>query len=285
MAMPDPLQRQIQSITFSDTEIRRILHLAAVEAKSIINSNASDVRKAQVALANVSAQMWGGVGDATKVAIGDAVYGATEAQALFDEELFKAAGLGSQYWRASMIAQSREGINSIISRKENGITLSQRVYKNGKSTAAALNGAINAGLLLGKGPREIAADVFKYMDPSTPGGASYAAMRIGRSEVLNAYHTTTINNYKKTPWVDRAQWNLSGSHPRPDECNEYADAVNGKGWAAGVWRVDAVPAKPHPNCLCYLTPLMMDLDEYAKNFKSGKYDDYIDQQMGCYRGV
>jgi hypothetical protein len=105
-------------------------------------------------------------------------------------------------------------------------------------------------------------------------------MRLGRSETLNAYHTTAVRKYQQTPWVEKVRWTLSGSHPRPDECNEFAEGGNLRN---GLWSPDQVPGKPHPNCLCYIEPVTMNLDAYAKKFKAGEFDDYIDQQMGCVR--
>lgn len=281
----DPLLRQVQSIQFTDLEIKRLLQNAASEASNIMSSSANDVRKAQAALANLSTQMWGGVESAIGVGIGDAIYGATEYQALFDEDLFTSAGLTSKYWRQSMIQTAAAGIQAAISRKENGIALSDKVWGNNQLSRKALNDTINSGLLLGKSAREIATDVKKYIDPNYPGGASYAAMRLGRTEVLNAYHRTALKRYADTPWVEFVIWNLSGSHPRPDECNVYAERSAVKGQPSGTWRVSEVPGKPHPNCLCYVTPTSPDLDTFAKNFDSGKYNDYIEKGMGCYKGA
>lgn len=284
MAGQDPLARQIEVVSLTDSEMRNIANNAAREAQAITTRlGPANVRSIQANLAALNTQMWAGFGDAARVGIGDAVYSAAEYQALFDQQLMSAAGLSNAHWRSSMLATAQQGAENLISRAENGIALSDRVWKNDQLSRKALNDTINTGLALNKGPREIAADVAKYLRPDVPGGASSAALRLGRSEVLNAYHATSVRKYQETPWVDRVKWNLSGSHPRPDECNEYAEQVTFRGGGNGVWKPEEVPGKPHPNCLCYITPVVMDLDEYAKNFKAGKYDDYIDRQMGCAR--
>lgn len=293
MPTPEPLHRTLQSIQFTDAEIKRIAKNAALEADKVMQSLAAKgttsaaIQSAQVAMAKVNVQMWANVLDATKVGIGDAVWNATEMQALFDERLFAAAGVSQEYWRASMIAKAKVGVDSLISRKQNGITLSQRVYKNQALSKGYVDRAINNGLALGKSAKAIAADVVGFIDPATPGGASYAAMRLGRTEVNNAFHATAVRNYQNTPWVQRVKWSLSGSHPagKVDECNDYADSVHFKGGEAGEFLAMEVPGKPHPNCLCYVEPVVMDLDQYAKNFKSGQYDQYIEKQMGCFRGA
>lgn len=289
MVAADPLVRQIQAVQFTDSEIKRLVANAQAEAKVVMSrleakgTTAAAVRQAQVAMASVTAGMWASVGQATAIGIGDGVWQATEFQALFDEALFASVGIPSTYWRQSMIAQAKQHAENLISRGANNIPLSTNVYRNAALSKGYVDRTINNGLLLGKSPAEIAKDVTKYIDPNTPGGVKFAAQRLGRTEVLNAYHTTTIRQYKETPWVERVRWWLSGSHPRPDECNEFAENTIKPNDPPGTWTVGTVPAKPHPNCLCYTTPEMVSLDQYAKNYHAGKYDNYINKQMGCYR--
>lgn len=276
MAAGNPLARQIEAVTFTDSEMRQILRAASDEAARVTARLGEDsLRAVQINLAKVNAEAWAGVGSATRVGIGDGVYSATEYQALFDEQLFAAAGVSSSYWRASQLATAQQGAESLIARKVNGITLSDRVWRDSVASRRGLNDTINAGLLLGQSPAEIARNVKGYLRPDVPGGASSAAMRLGRSEVLNAYHTTAISNYQKSPWVNRVIWNLSGSHPRPDQCNDYADQE--------TYLPTEVPDKPHPNCLCYITPEVMPLDQFKKNFDKGVYDKHISEVMGCSR--
>ena len=283
----EPLQRNINSILFSDDEIRRITANASKEAKKIMASLAGKegvaaaARRARAELADIMAGIWKDTHDITKISIADAVWNATEYQSLIDEGMFQASGLSQRYWRQALIAQAQAGVDALISRKENGYTLSQTVYKNAALSKGYVDRAVNNGLLLGKSAREISKDVVGFIDPAVPGGASYAAMRLARTEINNAYHTTSINNYKKTPWVNACKWNLSGSHKKPDQCNEYADNEYKKGMGAGVWPLSQVPGRPHPNCLCYVTPIVESLDAFVKNFNSHKYDDYIDGTLGC----
>lgn len=289
MADADHLRRLVQTTQMTDREIRKVMRDAAAEAERIIRSlegvtgPGAQLRSAQIALAKLQVETWAGVKDGVEFGIGESFDQTAEMQALFDERLIQAAGIRPSFWKQSMIAQSRAGIDSFIARRENKYTLSQRVYRNQALSRGYVEKAINNGLLLGKAPREIAKDVKKFIDPSTPGGASYAAMRLGRSEVQNAFHFNATKQYQESPWVDRVIWTLSGSHPEPDECNEYADSVHFTGGRAGEFRPDDLPAKPHPQCLCYTDPVAMDIDEYARRFRKGEFDSYIDKQMGCSR--
>jgi hypothetical protein len=276
----DPLLRYLTAQQLTDIEIRKICADAAKEASRMIR-DASEIRGAQLALSRQMVTMWKDVGDATKVGIGDAFDAAAESHALFDEQLFGGTGVTDRYWRASMMETARAGIQSYISRKHNGVSLSERVYRNGMLAGGQVNKVVNNGLLLGKSAREIASDVAKYINPDVQGGVSYAAMRLARTEMNNAFHTTQIGQMADSPWVEAAQWSLSGSHPKADVCDEYAHEVHFKGGEPGQYRVEDVPPKPHPHCFCYITPVTMSDDDFLKAFQKGKFDNYINDTMGC----
>lgn len=285
-ALPVGLSSQITVHQLTDTEIRQIMRDCAAESERILRSLegnegvAARVRSAQASLANAQVQAWRGVGDAAKVGVGDAFDAAASMGSKFDLEIFSKVGLTPYFWEQSVLAQSRQGIKNYLARQEFNYTLSQRVYRNQALSQNQVSRVVNTGLALGKSAREIAQDVKRFIDPRTPGGASYAAMRLGRTEVQNALHTANVKGYQEKPWVESVTWHLSGSHGRPDQCNEYATQRTFKGGGAGEWLPSDVPAKPHPNCLCYTSP-NADLDKFVKDFKAGKFNDYIDDKIGC----
>ena len=282
-----PLFDQIRTTQLTDREIRKVTRDAANEADRIIRSlegktgTGARVKSAQVALAKTNAEMWGAVGDATKIGIGDAFDAAATRAALFDEDLFRAAGINASYWRMSQLATARNGIGAYIARAHNKMTLSERVYRNTALSRGYVERALNNGLLLGKSAKEIAKDVVGFINPDVAGGASYAAMRLARTEINNAYHNQSKEHYEKTPWVENVRWNLSGSHPVPDECDEYAEGVFIVGGEPGVFRTQDAPQKPHPNCLCFITPVTMSTDKFIEKFQAGEFDTWINEQMGC----
>jgi hypothetical protein len=276
----DPLKNIVSTVLITDAEVRKVTMDAAKEADRMIRSHGDRlgdrVRTAQLQAAKINLQMWRDVDISTRSGIGNGFDAATGWQALFDEGMFSRAGMSVEGWRESMMATSREGIESYMSRKYEGRRLSERVYRNSVLSRGHIDRLINNGLLLGKSAAEIARDVRGFISPYTPGGAGYAAKRLARTEVVNAYHTTSIRHYQDTPWVDEARWNLSGSHPTSDVCNEYAEDSHTEGGEPGVFLASEVPGKPHPNCLCYVTPEDIGLDEFARRFKSGQFNAYID---------
>jgi hypothetical protein len=134
-------------------------------------------------------------------------------------------------------------------------TLSTRVYTNAALASGRIETIVRAGVIRGFSAREIAQDVKKYIHPGTPGGASYAAMRLGRTELNNAFHEQAKVEAIR-PWVTGAKWNRSKSHPKRDRCDEYAEHDEGLG--VGVWDKNRIPNKPHPQCLCFITYEVMN---------------------------
>lgn len=284
MALPssvrrEPIARYANIQRLNDEDFRALLRDASKEAERIAQS-AGDVRRAQLDLARHQQQLWRSVGDSTRVAIGDGVDAAADSVSYLNSIMMGATGGSTRFWQHSMLAQARSGIDSFISRTSNGVPLAERVYKGQAWSNDLINRKVNGLLLSGASAKEIARSVAGLIDPATPGGVSYAAMRLGRTELNNAFHTTTVRLAQEQPWIEGMQWNLSSSHPEGDECDDYAFKVHWRGHGQGVFKTSEVPSKPHPQCLCYVTPVVPDDDVIAKRFANGDYDGYVGR-MGC----
>ena len=155
--------------------------------------------------------------------------------------------------------------------------LSTRVYHDFVLTSGQVERTIRSGLIAGLSARELAADVYHFISPTTPGGASYAAMRLARTEINNSFHEQQKLGGQR-PGVKSVKWNLSGSHGKPDLCNVYAsqdtDHLGG-----GKYKPGNVPDKPHPQCLCYMTYDTMSPEEFAKGIEQGKFDKELDARI------
>lgn len=163
----------------------------------------------------------------------------------------------------------------VAARIANDIDLSPRIYGNSNLTAGHVDRIINQTIASNGSAKELAKAVAQYISPDAPGGMSYCAQRLGRTELNNAFHRTNIEMYKSQPWVEGVKWLLSGSHPKPDECNEYADG-NHANMGTGVYRSAEVPGKPHPQCLCYTVPIGPTRDQFIENLSAGRYDEWIE---------
>lgn len=171
---------------------------------------------------------------------------------------------------ASLRASAASGLKSDAARRRR--ELSARVYRQAALDDGRVEQVIRQGLIANLTAKELAKEVYKYVSPTAPGGASYSSTRLARTEINNAFHERTIQGATR-PGVKAAKWNLSGSHRVPDKCNVYA-AHGGNGeFAPGK-----IPEKPHPQCFCYITYVTMTSDDFKKALDAGKFDDEIDRR-------
>lgn len=164
----------------------------------------------------------------------------------------------------------------VAARIANRIDLSPRVYNNAALSGGKVDAIINDAIASNQSAKELAARVAVYISPDAPGGMSYSAMRLGRTELNNAYHATNSALYESQPWVEGSKWLLSGSHPKPDECDELAE-TNRFGMGGGVYRTSDIPAKPHPQCLCYTVPITPSRKDFISKLLSGDYNNWMEQ--------
>lgn len=231
---------------------------------------AAQLKTVQAQLRRMQAQMWPRIQRLTEQSMEKADDEAAQAAAVLDAVTSRALGRSSEALKSSWEQQARASVSAFVARERAGVRrkLSARVYKNQALSQQLVEAAIRRGVALGKSSREMASDVKGLIRPDTPGGISYSAMRLARTEIANAHHTAQVVAQQGVPWVDGFKWNLSGSHPWPDICNEYADH--------GVWsRGDVPKSKPHPHCLCYLTPALMPRAEFISRLKRGDFDDFL----------
>ena len=289
-AEPSPLQRYLSVQVPVDREMAAILRDAADEAEKRILALAgkdgigAQVRRAQLQvvqreLRKTQAELWGSVTKATKRGMERAAVAAAEGEQKINDVLFNAVGVRIPAFEEAMVEQAKHTVENLYARASNGIPLAESVYKSSQLAGGYVDRAVNRGIALGLSARELAQSVRSLIRPDVPGGVSYASMRLARTEINNAFHTAQIENRKNEPWTKGMKWNLSGSHPKPDECNEYAEETHLRNGEAGVFNADSVPAKPHPQCLCFLTTVVVDEDEFIDNFLKGDYNSYIDERI------
>lgn len=213
--------------------------------------------------------MWADVGGVVEGAIIDSDAAIEAVNHAFTDDLLRQIGVTTNdYFRQQMLRSARNSLRVYVAREHHGMALSERVYRNGQVASGRIDRLVANGILRGASAREIARDVASLINPNTPGGVSYAAMRLGRTELNNAFHASSAATYSANPFVGRVEWSLSTSHPRADSCDDLV----------GRYRPDEVPDKPHPQCFCYITPVPMSNAELKRRFKSGEFDAYADAQ-------
>lgn len=275
---PNPLKVYTAVQLRYDRETRALLNRTAADVTRMIRRLSytpgvgASVRRAQLQLVlreineALAGTYRGALPDVITRGRAAAAEAAADASDVLDRVLYRGVGEPSaDVLLRSAQEQARRGLgtDSVRVRRE----LSARVYRNYQQASTAIESTVRSGIIAGLSARELASEVFKYVSPTTPGGASYAAMRLSRTEINNAFHEQQVQSGQK-PWVTGCKWNLSGSHPRPDACNDYAKADNGMG--PGVYAAGNVPSKPHPLCLCYITYETLSPDAFVAELLAGR---------------
>jgi len=197
----------------------------------------------------------------------------------YDEAAFRAAGRIEDLRALSESleeteAKAPEALVARLSPDGSRTQLSSRVYRTQAYSQGLVERRVNSALARGLNAEQFSREVRDLIDPNTPGGVRFASLRLARSEINNAYHAMTIRAAELKPWVVGMEWHISGSHSRPDEC----DKLNGD-----VFKPPAdTPRKPHPQCMCYVTPVVggdngeVGDDAFLDDLVNGLFDDDIE---------
>lgn len=282
----DPLRRYLQVQTKYDKELDFILERAARDLRTQALRLAgkkgigAEIRTNQLAMVNEAIKrrqhaLWvNQVRPTIVVGRVDAAKAAHDAAEAMERTIFSSLpDSRAQAVTRSLRASAEAGIETDFHRVPR--ELSTRVYKNRDLATKQVEQTIRSAIVRGLSAREMANDVYRHVSPTAPGGQAYAAKRLARTEINNAFHQQQIAEADK-PWVNAAKWNLSGSHPKPDVCNTYA-TNNSHKLGAGKYPANAVPEKPHPNCYCFVTYDTVEEDEFLDTFFSGGYDSFLDK--------
>lgn len=240
--------------------------------------------RSQIVIHSEMARYWAAVGDTVQAAKAAAAAAGAETMLMSSGSLLSSvfSKADIDYMTRSARASAEQGLRALEERISGSsyVPLAQSVYENNALSSGHIDQIVNNALVRGASAAELARDVRDFVNPNTPGGVRYASLRLGRTELNNSFHAASIRQAQKQPWTTGVQWELSGSHPTPDECNEYAEETHIPGGDPGVFRPEDVPTKPHPNCLCYITNVDVNREEFIRQFQEGKYDQWLEEEMG-----
>jgi len=185
-----------------------------------------------------------------------------------------ASGTGSSV-KAFIAGQKQSasfGVANAISRiNKTDRPLSARVYDSRRLANRWVQNTASRLILRNASAKEIATEVRKAIKPNVPGGPAYAAMRLARTEINNAFHATSISLAEDRPWVEGMIWHLSKTHEDTDtQIKEICERYAGTNFA-----IATVPAKPHPQCRCFVTPALESYETFLNHLTAGQYRDWI----------
>ena len=276
----DALKAMKQAAAASAADIRRLQ--GATTISGAIRQD--QLRLARQALLNEQASLWRTIGSQVQAARAEAAAAAVGTMHTYESMLLNTAFSKEQTDALLRAAQAtaRRNVEAVTTRimGYSRFPLSEQVYKTAAWSNGLLERRITTSLARGMNARQLADSVRDLINPATPGGVKYAAMRLGRTEINNAYHATSVRHAQGRPWITGMKWELSGSHPTPDECDDYAESSHYTGGDPGVFKPGDVPQKPHPNCLCFVWPVTVSDEEFLDRLNSGEYDESLNRIMG-----
>lgn len=221
--------------------------------------------------------LFNGIGPIVKDGQADAAEAAAKASLQTDADVLKILfpdPKRRKQFEASFKQSARQGIQAMINRVlEPQWPLSERIWNSGSIAAGTLDRKINSALARGASARELAKLVKSDVAYGAPGGTSYVTMRLARTEINNAYHAQSIGQTQDSPWVAEMEWHLSKVHKEQNcLCEVYADQQ--------YFDKQSVPKKPHPQCMCFVTPKRIEKSVFATDLTAGKFDAYFVEKYG-----
>lgn len=231
---------------------------------------------AQGAITQVIKALWKKLGDLIREGSEDAALEAAKAmyedeEDFLDEIVDDAAKL--RVLRDALRQTAQRNVQAMMTRiLETERPLSRRLYRAEALANQQVSRVVNQHLARGSSAADMARDIRDLVSPNQPGGVSMIAKRLARTEMNNAFHAQAINDMQDRPWIDTVRWHLSKSHPpNGDLCEQYANL--------GLFDVQSVPSKPHPQCLCYITPELPDRSTFLTNLQIGLYDEWVEENV------
>ncbi|HBJ2602722.1 TPA: hypothetical protein ACXDAM_002246 [Clostridium botulinum] len=166
--------------------------------------------------------------------------------------------LSDAIWSKS--AKYRENMTSII---QSAVAEGQDCVKTAR--------ALERYVLTGKNGRETLTKEYPKMmariGNRIPSDISYEALRLARSEITSAYGEATISAGMVSPSCNGIKFILSGSHPKPDICDDIT-GVDNYGLGIGVYPINEAPNYPfHPNCICITTTVNEQPNQFIERLK------------------
>lgn len=89
------------------------------------------------------------------------------------------------------------------------------------------------------------------------------AMRLTRTETNMAYRAADQDRWKRMDFVVGYRVCLSNNHPAPDICNDLSAPRDDRKSDRGVYPKDFVFKGWHPQCRCYVIPILASDDEFV----------------------
>lgn len=160
-----------------------------------------------------------------------------------------------------------EALKAFQRRADNGMNLSQKLWSQSIDLKKELEQTISTAIEKGQPAVVLSKRISKYLKdfPSMKADytekfgkaidcrdCQYASIRLARTEINMAYRKAEQLRWQQLDFVTGYEVKLSKRHPAPDICDDLK----------GKYPKDFVFLGWHPNCMCYVVPIVMSDEEY-----------------------
>lgn len=161
----------------------------------------------------------------------------TDALKAFQQRVDRGMNLSQKLWVQSQALKKEmeQTISTAIERGQSAVVLSKRISK-----------------YLSDFPSMKADYAEKYGKAVNCHDCQYASIRLARTEINMAYRKAEQTRWKQFDFILGYEIKLSKRHPAPDICDDLL----------GIYPKDFVFLGWHPNCMCYVVPIVMSDEEY-----------------------
>ena len=160
-----------------------------------------------------------------------------------------------------------DALKSFQRRRDNGLNLSQKIWKQADEYKTALEDAISTAIQRGNSAATLSKRVSQYLldfdkmrsdyterfgKKSKALDCEYKSIRLARSEINMAYRTAEQTRWRQMDFILGYEIKLSKAHKVSDVCDclagKYPKDFNWTGW--------------HPNDMCYAVPILMTDEQF-----------------------
>lgn len=187
-------------------------------------------------------------------------------------------------------------VEALWARTHKGMMLSDRIWQTSDNARQAIRDIIWDGTARGRDAVKVARDIEKYvrhgartltedypemmerMGRRIPKNLSYEALRLARTEMSNAFREGTYAAGRTNPSYRGVRYMLSSSHPAADICDDFASA-DLYDLGPGGYPEGEEPPIAHPQCLCYVVPLVEDTATFVDRLVNWTHDPSSDPEL------
>lgn len=174
-----------------------------------------------------------------------------------------------------------EALKAFQERTDRGMNLSQKLWVQSQGLKKELENTISTAIDKGQSAVVLSKRISKYLNdfPSlkkdygekfgkaiNSRDCQYASIRLARTEINMAYRKAEQLRWQQFDFILGYEVKLSKRHPAPDICDDLK----------GKYPKDFVFLGWHPNCMCYVVPIIMTDEQYYGS-ESDKKESMIER--------